>query len=258
MVAYAQACEAGAVASNPPSNDMKQRPKKVLGKCRDWYHDPFRRRATWTEITTVLLTAAIIYTAWAQTYFMSQSVRPWIAFDVTSKDEGIGIDNDFAPFKVASDGKTASIGLHYWLSNTGRYPTNIRINGEILDETVEQVQDPNFEPNEAQRLCDEEKRVFTQKAKRWSVVPGIPMPYGFTYDGELSKENHLPAINLRIADPSNSQPHDLTNLGCIVYQSSEWGFSKLRQTPFLAKIKIRVGGPSIDEARGLLIIGEPN
>ncbi len=195
---------------------------------------------------------------------MHQSTRPWIAFDIAD-DGGIGIDSDTNGFTVRDGGKKATIGLHYWLNNTGRYPANVGIYGIIVEDALPAgdgknctLTDLDCVRDQAQKICAENARVFAKKPKIWSVVPGAPMEYAVVYDGDLSKENHLAMADLTTTDPNNDQPHDLTNIGCIVYESSENGDNEPHQTPFLAKVKIRWGTPKVSVAKGILVIGHAN
>jgi hypothetical protein len=112
----------------------------------------------------------------------------------------------------------------------------------------------------AETICADGKKSFLEKAKIWSVVPGTPMTYGVVYDGQIEIENHMPMADLTTIDPSNNLPHDLTNVGCVVYKSGLADDTQLHQTPFLAKVKIRwaIPKPQVTVAKGILIIGSAN
>jgi len=159
---------------------------------------------------------------------LEASERPWVGVDkITAVSD----------FTTTDKGHKAIVTLLYNLTNGGRSPAYVLIQGRIVEQATEVVKQDDVR-GQAEDQCEIGKGKFARHPL--TLNPGVPTKYSIAFDGDESDStgDHMKDILLAVApDPLNKELHFLVHTGCILYQSTAKG--GIHQTPFKAYLHIR-------------------
>lgn len=144
--------------------------------------------------------------------------------------------NEISIESFSSVSGTANASLAYTLTNGGKSPAYVFIQGDVVESTAELAKGIDF-GLKAQGQCDAGRASFSRHPI--TSIPGIPTVYGIVYDGQKpdSTSERMKAIPLTVPDPAGLQYYFLVHVGCVLYQSTAGG--TVYQMPFKAYMHIR-------------------